>query len=281
MDYCWSFDEVYITFDVLKEKVHVCKCCLKRHSPLGEYTLEEWEKINILSEIKKYENKFPSDMSIIKGYCPVKVCYTDKKIEIKQVQVSLDFQCNLKCLFCGTRFERDILLSKPQYLKKLKNAYFNTLYQLKGHSLILKLTDGGEPFFWKKETENFLNSLQKGDFSRIFFATNATFFSEKFISEVLEPHKDILEMIVSLNAWNKESYKNIMGFDFFDKVIQSINILKSKNFNFYVSFVVTSEDELENIKKISEFLNQAHITTYIKRDVFNESLQSDLFGYHN
>ncbi len=124
---------------------------------------------------------------------------------------------------------------------------------LKNHNLVLRLTDVGEPFFYKDRMINSLLSLNKGDYESIYFNTNGTLLNCEDIINLQSNSKIPVLFSISLNAWDAESYKKLMGQDYFDKVLQNIKTLKENNCDYTVTFVV---DEIKSIPYLFSFLKR-------------------------
>lgn len=260
MGFCYKWNSLHLHFN--KDKVIVGKCCLKsweQFSSIKEYTLSEFLNLpNVYDELDSLKNYFPPNFpTSIRTICPpsVDACdWRDYECKLKSIEVALDAHCNAKCRFCGLEDAVNKDMKELGIWEKTKEIYFKTLYELKGRGLdIIRLTDTGEPFYWKNETINFIKSLTLADTKEVHF--NSNFFSLNYdeVKQLFESSKVKIFPIVSLNAWDEDSYKELMGVnkELFYKVVRNIEYLAESGNDYQVSFVI---DRIENVKYVYNFI---------------------------
>ena len=191
-----------------KRFVWIYGCCVKED--IGEsLPVEDFEKI-LDSDIQTFED-------FINSYWKKYSCLQNKKLRCFDAETSrykkdgkfqginnclLDF-CNIKCEFCRWHNERELYTKEDK--EYYKNLYYKLLDKFAESSFqFLRLTEYGEPL--------------------IFFDENVKFFENTIKFDIC----------VSLNAYNAEIYKQKMGVDKFDKVLD--NALKARDFLARISF---------------------------------------------
>ena len=125
--------------------------------------------------------------------------------------------------------------------------------------IILGTTCEGEPFFYKNDFYTFLKNIpKKSKLRRINIVTNGLLVDDDF-AEITKNSKLRYGINFSINGWDRESYKYLMGVDGFDKVFKNIEKLKeSSNVELWLSFVITEytiqnrNSFFEAIKKLKE-----------------------------
>lgn len=228
------------------------KCCFEMGADelLAEYTLDEWLNCDIYQECLKHKDFSPKHHTERQYHCEpqIKKCECHD-CQLRGVVVGLNFECNLKCVWCAQSENKDKVRT-DKATAKIKDAYFKTLYALKGHNIdILRFTERGEPFFYRKELKEFIKSCTKDDFGAFVFTTNATLIDDEMI-QIMKDSGIECCFNVSLNAATKEDYKRITGFDGFDLVKGNIYKIKEFAQKLSISFVI---DEV-SIKNIDAYI---------------------------
>ena len=266
--HCRFWDGIRILFFAKINKIVALKCSISLF-PMDEviksWTIDEFEKIeNIYEELENINKLWPEHhhFETMEYRCPTSgKCWCDpSEIKFSHIEVSLLYNCNLHCRFCGAEYDRQGVKDLGQ-MERLQKIYLKTLESLKGHNLeYIRLTDQGEPFFPYSETVNYLKSLTPADTKQVQITTNGTLLSDEVINIIETSNVDIL-LTISLNAYNKEHYKTKMGVDAFEHVLDKIEKLKSKNQMFKVSFLIDEFDdaELKSYIPIFNSLLEKHI----------------------
>ena len=248
-----SHDRLHITFS---GKEHICFChCCKRPEEKSEiisidslYNLTKEEFKNLLfnaytkiPENHKYETDF---------YCQTKSKYCIyNELSLKFVAVDIFRYCNIHCPMCH--------ISKNQFMTfdENKKLYFFILNYLKGLDLnTIQLTGLGEPFMLKKETIEWLSTLNINDVKNILIVTNATLLDLNDIIKLSEISKNTgikINIMTSCSAITKETYKIVHNNNNFDKVIENICNLNKYGLLEFINFVIQPENlhELEFYKE--------------------------------
>lgn len=245
---CYNYDQIVIGFNYVNNDIIISRCCINKNQIYKIFKYEELPSLDIIKELKNI---------VESGTEPIQrnICYecksdrcefpSNKWEEINGIQLSVFSGCNAKCNFC-----HNPKAYKGNQLVVEKNVYMKTLYELKGKGFKkLTLTDCGEPLLLVKEMKDFFKSLKPGDFDVVFFNTNGILIDDEFI-EIFKNCPVEICINVSLNAPNRELYKEIMGVDAFDKVVKNID--KLYDFLYSVSIVYQSKlfNTLDNIKDV-------------------------------
>lgn len=262
---CLNYNFMHLEYLQPLEKIILSKCCQKRgtHDYVKAWDLDEfiaipnkWENVFL-----KYINFWSDDFNttINPQFCPPdeKECsWRYVKCQIKQIELGLDCRCNINCQFCSVK---NMIKEIPNdTAKKLHELTLELIDEVKGRQTRdcefgLRLTDNGEPFFYKKDIISKLQTLKPDDFYEVFITTNGTLFSEKDIIQLKKTGINF-KIGVSLNGWDRQSYKRISGgYDYFDKVFQNIQLLLKYDIRTEVSFVVMNK---EDIPALMSFINK-------------------------
>ena len=181
---------------------------------------------------KFMHKEYPKDSS-------KKVCISDK---IENICVSIVNYCNLSCIMCHNNF------LKYTVNTRLKELYFLLLEQIKNHNLdFIELTVSGEPFYYKKETFEYLNSLTTKDCKQIKIISNLTLLNDEDIEKLAEIKERInITFFASIDSINEETYKKIRKNNSFKKVMHNLDKLVEKHIITGVNSVIMKEnlDEL-------------------------------------
>lgn len=138
-----------------------------------------------------------------------------------QANIELTTACNLKCYFCPHTFGN----IKQEHIKwEILEKYVNDLKEFDDISVIVPV-GLGEPFLYPRWEEAF--RLIKKEFPNVPFniVTNGTIMYSDKIEKICEIFTDTDSVLISLNTWDKDTYKKMMGKDHFDKVVQNIQSL--------------------------------------------------------
>jgi uncharacterized Fe-S cluster-containing radical SAM superfamily protein len=229
----------YFDFQKKEFRFHFYSCCHKFNCDTS-FSITEFEEILNLSNrkfekfINSYFDKFSDTLG--NGICKVNI---KTKKRFLGVSASLNLDCNIRCIFCSVDSTRKYLTQEVS--KKLREIYFKFLNKVSQCNFsILETTGVGEPFFYKNDFYNFLKNIpKKSKLKKIKIITNGLLIDDNFI-EIVKNSKLKYAINVSVNGWDKESYKYLMGIDGFDKVFKNIKKLKElSNTNFILSFVIT------------------------------------------
>lgn len=168
----------------------------------------------------------------------------------ESVGFELTTKCNLNCVMCYQKEER--LLGKQdlsfgQIKKVLDNMPF-----LKRASLI-----GSEIFMRPDIFEIFKEFQRRG--IKLYLTTNGTLINKNNIEKLRKFKNTIRGIGFSLDGL-KETHNKIRGGDIFDKVIESINLVK-KDFNVSVNSVML-ENNLNELYDLVKFLSNTGVVNF-------------------
>lgn len=228
---CWAYKTIFVGFDFLEPDtpIVISRCCAATKNIYKKFDYTELENIDFLNEVKDAANNVKKPFYVCnKNQEP---CDFETWDKISLVQVSLLTDCMASCEFCHRN-----PLHIPRDNKKEANAYFKFLNQLKCQGKGLVLTNAGEPLVLLKDHKEFFKSLKNGDFTEIILTTNGILIDDELIDIIKSSHIPF-DINVSLNAPNKELYKEIVGIDAFDKVVENINKMYEFELNVTASMV--------------------------------------------
>lgn len=157
------------------------------------------------------------------------------------LDIFLTTDCNMTCKFCGA-WKQD---QKAKYLDK--EDVFKTLEDGKKYGFKFTTLSGGEPLLHPdlKEIIEFADFL--GYWINI--TTNGLLVNQEFINAIKNKKVNIR---VSCHTLNKEKHKEITGDNTFDKVMESIYLLKSNNKYYSIGFT-TFDENISEMTEIARF----------------------------
>lgn len=236
-----------IGFFIFEDNLCIFKCCKdKTGTIIKKYSLNS---INNLDYFKILENNLHFKYKFICKSCNNKYCTSLENEKLDNVLVSISKACNLHCNMCGVGpIHKDT--------QKQKDVYFKILYALKGHSLnSIRLTDEGEPFFYKEETLKYLESLDpEKDFKKVNIISNVILLNEEDIKR-LKNVKVKIKITVSVDTLKKEVYEKIRRGGDFEKFINNTKSLIENGlvYDFHMTIQKgLNDNEFETIKKYCE-----------------------------
>lgn len=169
----------------------------------------------------------------------------EDKIEIHSAYLHVTNNCNLNCIGC---------YSRDKGRNKLKDLSLNTIKQiieqLKKYSLRNLILSGGEPFLRHDLDEIVRYAKEEVKIEKIFILTNGTI-ADKNLLYNIKPYIDNIS--VSIDGFNKENPTYLRDPGIFDKVMRTINLIKSTGIQ--VSILPTLHKK--NIYNIKEYVKLA------------------------
>ena len=246
---------VYFDYQKKEFRFYFLYCCWKFDFDTT-FSISEFEEILNLSNrkfekfINSYFDKFSDTLG--NGICQVNV---KTKKRFFGIEAGINLDCNIRCIFCSVQPTRKYLTQEIS--KKLKEIYFKLLYKTSQCNFsVLSTTCVGEPFFYKNDFYNFLKNIpKKSKLRKINIITNGFLIDDDFI-EIAKNSKLKYEIVISVNGWDRESYKYLMSIDGFDKVCENIEKLKElSNVKPWLSFVIT-EYTIQNKNSFFEVLKK-------------------------
>ena len=229
---------VYIDYDNYWNMFFFCPCCgahpKKFEKPIA-FTYDELMN-NFEQCIKQYKDADLFDLTeYYEGQCNyiresnqvnTSLCnryYTNKNVETIQVMIS--HWCNLKCSMCTV---------KEDYNEFLANSYKKILIKCSKLDFIKKIlvTGKGEPLLYKQETFDILKNTDK----HLLILSNGTLMTDEDI-DFLEPYKDRLEIVLSIDSTVKSVYEKIRIGANHEHVMNVLKELVKRNMLYCVNYV--------------------------------------------
>jgi len=196
------------------------------------------------------------------------------------IQIDPTSYCNLSCKSCG----RDSIVDKPTHL---------TFDHFKKYIDIIKpfkvaMSGTGEPFMNPQLLEMVKYAKEKE--SSVLITTNFTLINEKKAEQIVESGLDLLK--ISIDATNRETYLKIRGKDYFDKILESVDLINrikdgmnSKTPYLRFQFVIQSENykeipkliDLAVSKRINAIYLQPLLLTYVedRKEFLSKNLMAE------
>lgn len=261
-EYCFLWPCLYVTFSGTYNKVYITRCCVKKgfSERIFESSIEDFKSIqNKYLFFNSLVNVWTENIDTVwPDFCKPKVCFSKNKLSLEEINIMINYECNIHCQWCDAKKEKDKIVDR----RLLNETYFETLYQLKNTPLKrLRLTDRGEPFFFKDKICNYLSSLTLADFEEVSIFTNATLVDEKVLS-IIKSSPLHYFINVSLNAWDRKSYIEVTGKDYFNHVLDTIFKLKNlNNVTLQVSFVYDNDDFYSPLSKMRDYFSKLGVKT--------------------
>jgi MoaA/NifB/PqqE/SkfB family radical SAM enzyme len=229
------------------DQIMLTRCCYKHQEITKLYNINEViNNNNFIDDVLNSASIMPvnHDYTVYPHFCKTneKKCdYSSDKIN--SIEIATTYACNLKCIMCGYRNFVDNI----NFLLD-KQLYFHILNNIKNHHLeTITLTTEGEPFFYKKETLDYLQSLTSNDTKNVFIISNLTLLDENDIYILKNINdKDVkIHIMASIDAISEETYKKIRKNNNFNKVINNVKLLNALNLLHSINYVIMPENLYE------------------------------------
>ncbi len=260
----------------LEDVIQLSRCCLLEpewHIGYNDLICKQ-DIVEYIHELPLLS--FPRE-ALISGHpiCNNSKCMLVDNNKIHTIIVGLSLACNLKCYNCwydGCHYDS----------QKKKDLYFHVLYGLKGHNLNkIVLTNKGEPFFYLKETLNYLSSLSINDTKEIEAVTNGNCLNKESINllKSISKEKGIkFSFVFSMDAVTEDTYrKTRIGGDF-NKVLTNLSLCVDafSPENILVSFTCkrTNKNEISLVRSFYE--QNFGLNTQISFDSYEPELQQEI-----
>ncbi|MDK2587390.1 radical SAM protein [Romboutsia sedimentorum] len=217
-----------------------------KYSIENKLPLDNLYDVFTLDEDKKYFEKVIDKIQEL-GFVSCSIVDEFKLHRINSVTFSPTNRCNLKCDYCcvDSKIENIDYLDTNQIKKAIDN-----IVKLNPRVLIIS---GGEPMLRGDFFEILAYTKDKFK-SKIILSTNATLIKDSQIDEIIN---GLHAIEISLDGYDEVSCSNIRGKGIFDKVINTVKLIKSKGLNrISLSLVVgkNNANDVEKFKKLSEVL---------------------------
>ena len=262
---CYFYNMFRLRFDANFNNILAYPCCIlsakfNEIEPIVKLSKDDIYKIPDLYEY--LNNKFNTYTKKIKTYFACNkltgLTHVPEYCEfntynnegLKKIQVSLSTTCNLNCIMCRDKIYHDS--------KEVEDLYFLVLEKIKKHNLhSIELTALGEPFFYKKRTFEYLNSLTKNDTNQVLIISNATLLNDDDINQLAKINNTVkIEMQISFHSIKEETYNKIMNNNLYNKVLHNILLLNKYNLIKNINYVIQKENINDLIDTYYFFKNQ-------------------------
>jgi len=194
---------------------------------------EEIYKTNFLDNL--YLSTIESDKIKILAKYQIPITSTPMNVEIHFTQ-----KCNLRCSYCAYS------VSENNFLELTSDIWIKTLKEFEDLRINSIVISGGEPFLYKDFNEILLMIAKLK--IRFFIFTNGLLINDNNIRLLRSKNVTIS---ISLDGYLKGTHELFRGFNTFDKVINSIELLGKNDVNFYISTTLNKK----NIFEIEKIIN--------------------------
>jgi molybdenum cofactor biosynthesis enzyme MoaA len=171
--------------------------------------------------------------------------------------IAITNKCNFNCYYCSPDGNDGMGEAYGTETNKISNKDLEEKIVIAEEEGIKKIRfTGGEPLLFKGITE-LLTFVEKNTKLEYALATNGSNI-DRFIDEFEKLKR--LDIRISLDTLNRDHFAKICGCSEkqYDKVIENIKLLSSKNMLNRVAAVVT-QDNLDQIKPLIKFCEELHI----------------------
>lgn len=265
---CDFFNNIFIGND-LNGNILLRRCCLQQEN-IFSIREEDFIKIpNLVEYLNTFTDKWGPTRSL-SDCCwritTLKECFTPTPPKrFTTFEISLDHSCNAKCEFCCQRDSLSYVLQQKDNIR-YKNLYYSTLNKIVeqvDYPIILRLSDRGEPLFWKEEFKNFFKkALNNSNIQQIRLTTNGLNLLD---SEIFSMFKEAsatgrVALCCSISSLSEELHFKKMKIHHLWDIVNACNELNT----FQFEYVVTGKEDLEEFEKN---LNNFRTKTKIPIDV--------------
>lgn len=168
------------------------------------------------------------------------------------LRISLTERCNLRCVYCMP--EEGIQLSEKESLMSHEEVIFIAKQFVEMGVKKIRLT-GGEPLI-KKNIEKIITELSALPIN-LGITTNGILLDNYF---ELFKQSGIKDINISLDTLNKEKFNEITRRDYFDRVLNNINLYEANGFNVKINNVLikgVNDDEMLDFVEFTKTKNIA------------------------
>jgi len=178
---------------------------------------------------------------------------SDYKKGPKVFTISYDFECNYRCITC-----RDtIITNTPQEMALYENVYSPKIKKIIKNVEVINLLGSGDPLF-SRYSRHFMSEIvkEKPDI-KFLLCTNGFLLDEKNLTDI-GIQNNILGILISLNAVNRETYKKILRTDAFDRVMKNIELMAEWKKQGRIEWIrINFVTHLMNYKEMPDFVKLA------------------------
>ena len=246
------------------ENGEVFTCCadfLKDKRAVGNIETQDIDEIwngKVITEMRKkvLNGDFSMcnrDICVLYEPCSAEEISPDYTKGPKEIKINYDYECNYNCIKCRD----NIIINSPQKQELYDTVYLPKVIKIAQNAEIVSISGSGDPLFSRHSRK-----LMKGLAStypdiKFKLMTNGFLMNEKFLKEI-GIENNIQGVSVSIDAVNRETYRQILRTDAFDIVMQNLELMsewkKQGKINWItMNFVV----HLMNYKEMPEFVKLA------------------------
>lgn len=204
----------------------------------------------------EWENSDTTYSSVVPDRCSF---LQDKFKMYPSLVINLTDKCNMNCQYCPKGGENlqelnEETLCDIDTIKLFLKAYVDYCKRRKWkEKKVLRIT-GGEPLLSAERLHTILKYAYTIGFEKIVLCTNGVEFEKCYEMSrgVWEQVKDIVLLKISLDTLNKDTFCEMTGSNYRDKVIQNIQFARSKGFKIELNMVATKKNVSE-IYDVYEF----------------------------
>lgn len=210
-------------------------------------------------------------------------CFFSKQI-LQSLPVAVGLptgdKCNLQCIFCTERNGKE---------DKYKNISFSDFLAFKEalpFAASVQIQGWGEPLINPDFMKIFDYVAQNCKGAQISFNTNGILLDGQWVDRLLSSGN--IRINISLNASTRETYKELTGKDYFDKVISNIRYLtkklselNSRSFHFSVSMVCMTQN-IQELPQLVDLAADLDADSVVLRDlmVLKDERKNDSLYFH-
>lgn len=232
--------------------ISVYPCCVYQFKhidkPLGIINFNELKNIDLFSRLEQFRkvgqsyndiytncvNYHDTEANCCNYYCPW------REFNLKTIDVSILESCNLNCTMCEYDHRKN---------DEMADYYFYILNAIKNHQLNkIYLTQVGEPFFYKRQTMEYLQRLTPNDTKEVIIVTNASLLTDADIELLAEIHKTVkMRFVISFDGITKTTYETQRVYSNYEKVMHNAIKLNEYRMLIGINYVVNDLTKSELI----------------------------------
>lgn len=239
---CILDSRLRLSYNNLQKTIDVFLCCTKSfYKPVKSLTINEvLSDENFISTLTNIYNSITKEYRQLVPAC-YELYYGNKNYceltELQIIENSIQKTCNLTCSMC----RNNIVIDKEE-----ANLYFKVLEKLKNGNLnTIGLTMAGEPFYYKKETFDYINKLDANtDCKELLIISNLTLLNDDDILQLKNiQNKGInINLIASIDGITENTYQKIRRNKLFSKVMHNSELLIKNNVLKQINFVAQPDN---------------------------------------
>lgn len=168
-----------------------------------------------------------------------------RKAEI--ITISLTNRCNLYCGYCCTN-------ANNSYKDLSKDDIKIIVQNIKLFNPKKIVITGGEPMI-REDFFDIISFIREDYSGEIQLLTNGTYITQENVNIL----KKVNSISISIDGYNKHMVDDIRGNGTFEKVMQSIEILKAINFEKIALSMVFGESNIDDINKFMDFCKMKNV----------------------